>query len=143
MHGADDAAAGDHTVAALQRRDHLPRLLLLLLLRPDQQEVEHHEDQYQRQELRGAAEHVGDALRVCGGDEHRHWVPGLPGLRRDHSLRPLPVKFPGPASMDQRLTELATRIAEALERLAPPRPAAGGPGSPPPLPWAPPPPHPA
>src|ERR1700739_2807340 len=49
-------------------------------------------------------------------------VPGLPGLGRDHSLRPLPVKFYRTLSMDERLIEVATRIAEALERLAPPPP---------------------
>jgi uncharacterized protein len=46
--------------------------------------------------------------------------PGLPGSGRDHSFRPLPVKLHGSLFMDQRLTELLVRIAEALERLAPP-----------------------
>ena len=72
-HGADDAAGGQHLVAALERPDHLAMRLHLLLLRPDQEEIEHHEDQHQRHQrdqiesCRGAACRLG----VGWGDGHR------------------------------------------------------------------------
>jgi hypothetical protein len=50
-HQADDAAAGDDTVAALDAGQHLALRLHLLLLRTDQQEIEDDEDQDEGEEL--------------------------------------------------------------------------------------------
>ena len=48
---AEDAAGGDDFVADAERGDHGLVLLGALGLRPDQQEIEHDEDQHQRQHL--------------------------------------------------------------------------------------------
>ena len=138
LHHAQDTAAGDHAVAALYRGQHLPLVLLLLLLRSDQQEIEDDEDQHQRQELRRAAEGTGEALGV-GGVMSMQILSAGPGLRcrlrcpgsvmgADHSFRHPFVKFFRNSRMDQHLIEQLSRIAAALERLAPAMPPADRPG---------------
>src|SRR5215469_12887459 len=94
MHRANDAATGHHTVAPLQRGNHLPRFLLLLLLWADQQEVKHHKDQHQWQELCRTAEHIGCALRIGGGNEHRHGFPGCLDWGGTIVSAPFPSSFP-------------------------------------------------
>ena len=58
---AEDAAGDDDLVADAERRDHGLVLLRPLRLRPDQQEVEHDENQHQRQHLQ---QRIG--LRTAG-----------------------------------------------------------------------------
>ena len=74
LHGAQDAAAGDHLVAALHGGQHRFHLPLLLLLRADQQEIEDAEDGEQWRELREHHHRVGAVLREGGGNQHV-WYP--------------------------------------------------------------------
>src|SRR5581483_5758785 len=68
---ADEAAAGDDAVAALDAGQHLLLLLHLALLRTDQQEVEDDEDEDEREELHEEVRAAcAGALRPSLGNEH-------------------------------------------------------------------------
>ena len=126
LHDAEDAAAGDHAVAALQGGERALYLLRALLLRPDQQEIEHAEDQDERHELGGAAQHAGEVLGVGGRDQHGQHGSGLVGVERPRTIVPPPPRqdnAPGTRRWTIACSPRCTRIAEALERAGPPPPA--------------------
>jgi len=80
--GAKDAAGSDDLVALLDRLAHIVLLARLLLLRADEQEVEDHDHQRQRDEVRPHGHRrsrCGGAGNSLGGEEtneskqcHRH-----------------------------------------------------------------------